>query len=235
MKKHFRSAAQLLYATAFVAVTAAPVSAQYFGRNKVQYDAFDFEILKTEHFDIYFYDRERRAVEHAARLAERWHVRLERRVEPRAQRTAAARPLRRTAAFPADEHRRRRDRRGDRRRYRSAEPPDRPAVRRPARRHRSRARPRARARVPVRHHVPDEAGRQRRPARRFAAAAVVHRRYGRVPLDRPRRSAHGDVAPRCGAARQAAEARRTSTTPTTSRTAGATRSGPTSADAGAIG
>jgi len=27
---------------------AAPASAQYFGRNKVQYKRFDFQILKTE-------------------------------------------------------------------------------------------------------------------------------------------------------------------------------------------
>ena len=32
-----------------------PASAQYFGRNKVQYRDFDFQVLKTEHFDIYFY------------------------------------------------------------------------------------------------------------------------------------------------------------------------------------
>jgi len=28
----------------------------YFGRNKVQYEKFDWKILKTEHFDIYYYD-----------------------------------------------------------------------------------------------------------------------------------------------------------------------------------
>ncbi|HEX9739599.1 MAG TPA: hypothetical protein VGA29_02395, partial [Ignavibacteriaceae bacterium] len=28
----------------------------YFGRNKVQYGKFDWKILKTEHFDIYYYD-----------------------------------------------------------------------------------------------------------------------------------------------------------------------------------
>ncbi|MBI2186443.1 MAG: hypothetical protein HYU37_04885 [Acidobacteria bacterium] len=34
-----------------------PASAQYFGQNKVQYHTFKFEVLKTEHFDIYFYPR----------------------------------------------------------------------------------------------------------------------------------------------------------------------------------
>ncbi|OGU76522.1 MAG: hypothetical protein A2V93_02550 [Ignavibacteria bacterium RBG_16_34_14] len=28
----------------------------YFGRNKVQYEKFDWKILRTEHFDIYYYD-----------------------------------------------------------------------------------------------------------------------------------------------------------------------------------
>jgi hypothetical protein len=31
---------------------AVPASAQYFGRNKVQFKRLDFEVLKTEHFDI---------------------------------------------------------------------------------------------------------------------------------------------------------------------------------------
>ena len=38
----------------------ATAEAQYFGRNKVQYDTFDFRILKTEHFDIYYYPEEER-------------------------------------------------------------------------------------------------------------------------------------------------------------------------------
>ena len=54
------------------------VQAQYFGRNKVQYKDFDFQVLKTEHFDIYFYPSEREGVDIAARMAERWHARLER-------------------------------------------------------------------------------------------------------------------------------------------------------------
>jgi hypothetical protein len=31
---------------------ASAADAQYFGRNKVQYRSFTFEILKTEHFDL---------------------------------------------------------------------------------------------------------------------------------------------------------------------------------------
>jgi WD40 repeat protein len=50
--------------------------AQYFGRNKVQYESFDFRVLKTEHFDIHFYPPEQAAAVHAARMAERWYARL---------------------------------------------------------------------------------------------------------------------------------------------------------------
>src|ERR1051325_5846013 len=63
---------------AFAIASVTPVSAQYFGRNKVQYKKLDFSVLKTEHFDIYFYPAEREGVDIAARMAERWHARLER-------------------------------------------------------------------------------------------------------------------------------------------------------------
>ncbi len=53
-----------------------PARAQYFGQNKVQYERFDFQIMRTPNFDIYHYPEERAAVEHAARLAEYWRTRL---------------------------------------------------------------------------------------------------------------------------------------------------------------
>jgi WD40 repeat protein len=52
------------------------VSAQYFGRNKVQYTNFNFKVIQTEHFDVYFYERERVASMDAARMAERSYARL---------------------------------------------------------------------------------------------------------------------------------------------------------------
>ncbi|MGQ0562311.1 MAG: peptidase S9, partial [Gemmatimonadota bacterium] len=61
-------------AAAFATPTAA--WAQYFGRNKVQYRSFDFQIIRTEHFDVYYYDQERAAVMDAARMAERSYARL---------------------------------------------------------------------------------------------------------------------------------------------------------------
>ena len=42
------------------------------------YRKFTFRVLKTEHFDIYFYPEEREGIDIAARMAERWHARLER-------------------------------------------------------------------------------------------------------------------------------------------------------------
>jgi Tol biopolymer transport system component len=56
--------------------TASPTQAQYFGRNKVQYKEFNFEVLKTDHFDIYFYEEEREGAARVGRMAERWYARL---------------------------------------------------------------------------------------------------------------------------------------------------------------
>ena len=60
----------------FFLSTASPAQAQYFGRNKVQYKEFKFEVLKTDHFDIYFYEEERENAARVGRMAERWYARL---------------------------------------------------------------------------------------------------------------------------------------------------------------
>ena len=50
---------------------ATSIRAQYyFGQNKIQYAAFDWQVLTTEHFNIYFYPEEKEIAETAARLAE---------------------------------------------------------------------------------------------------------------------------------------------------------------------
>ncbi|MEM8488386.1 MAG: peptidase S9 [Bacteroidota bacterium] len=49
--------------------------AQYFGRNKVQYDNFEFKQFDTEHFTFFFYPESEEAVMDAARMAERWYER----------------------------------------------------------------------------------------------------------------------------------------------------------------
>src|SRR6187402_529151 len=63
-------------AVAALVTVPSPVGAQYFGQNKVQYGDFDFQVLETPHFDIYFYSREREAALQVARMAERWYGRL---------------------------------------------------------------------------------------------------------------------------------------------------------------
>jgi Tol biopolymer transport system component len=73
MQLHIGRASAALALTLALAPTA---SAQYFGRNKVQYKKLDFQVLKTEHFDIYYYPQERDGIEVAARMAERWRARL---------------------------------------------------------------------------------------------------------------------------------------------------------------
>jgi Tol biopolymer transport system component len=52
-----------------------PAAAQYFGRNKVQYEKFDFRIMRTPHFDLYFYPAESLVTHDAGRMAERWYAR----------------------------------------------------------------------------------------------------------------------------------------------------------------
>ncbi|HET9064765.1 MAG TPA: BamA/TamA family outer membrane protein [Gemmatimonadales bacterium] len=64
----------------FLLTLLAPASlvAQYFGQNKVQYSSFDFRVIETEHFDVYYYDEERAAAYDIARMAERSYARLSR-------------------------------------------------------------------------------------------------------------------------------------------------------------
>jgi hypothetical protein len=66
----------LLLALVLVLASGVPAAAQYFGQNKVQYRTFDFQVLKTEHFDIHFYPEEADTAREVARLAERWYARL---------------------------------------------------------------------------------------------------------------------------------------------------------------
>ncbi len=74
-----------LGALAALAVFAGPAAetleaqaGRYFGRNKVVYKSFDFKVIKTEHFDIYYYEEEAEAARILGRQAERWYARLSR-------------------------------------------------------------------------------------------------------------------------------------------------------------
>ncbi len=70
----FASAAAL----AAAATIAFPhgARAQYFGRNKVQYEHFDFRVFETAHFRLHFYPEEEQPARDMARMAERWDERL---------------------------------------------------------------------------------------------------------------------------------------------------------------
>jgi WD40 repeat protein len=55
---------------------ASTARAQYFGRNKVQYDRDRVLMLSTAHFEIYYAQEDAAAAAIAGRMAERWHARL---------------------------------------------------------------------------------------------------------------------------------------------------------------
>ena len=56
-------------AVLMLALVPSPAAAQYFGRNKVEYMDFDFKVLASEHFDVYYYPREEAAARLAVQLA----------------------------------------------------------------------------------------------------------------------------------------------------------------------
>ncbi len=53
-----------------------PASAQHFGRNKIQYENFDWQILSTPHFEIFFYSDEQELAARTAVIAEDAYNRL---------------------------------------------------------------------------------------------------------------------------------------------------------------
>ena len=67
-----------LAAAALIGAPAAGAQQGYFGQNQVQYQKFDWRILRTEHFDVHYYPSEAAAVQIAARMAERSYARLSR-------------------------------------------------------------------------------------------------------------------------------------------------------------
>ena len=60
-------------------LSASTASAQffYFGRNKVQYTDFEWHVLRTEHFDIYYYPEMKELAERGAFFAEESYKLLE--------------------------------------------------------------------------------------------------------------------------------------------------------------
>lgn len=62
----------ILTAFAFLFLSANTTLAQFyfFGRNKVQYEKFDWKVLKTDHFDIYYYNETEQIAEIGGYFAE---------------------------------------------------------------------------------------------------------------------------------------------------------------------
>ncbi len=66
--KHIRL---LLICVATIFIASSTLQAQfYFGKNKVQYTSFDWQVMTTAHFRIYFYADEKEIAEIAAKIAE---------------------------------------------------------------------------------------------------------------------------------------------------------------------
>ena len=60
----------LLMVSVMVMVCSSGAGAQSFGKNKVQYKAFDWYYLQSHHFDVYFYDGERELADFVAQYSE---------------------------------------------------------------------------------------------------------------------------------------------------------------------
>src|SRR5438093_1505945 len=76
MKQHICRTAVFALVFAVLGGGLTPANAQYFGRNKVQYEKFDWRIMKSDHFDLYFYPAESIKVRDAGRQEERWYARF---------------------------------------------------------------------------------------------------------------------------------------------------------------
>ena len=69
-----RSIQILLFITLLLGVSFSS-EAQYFGKNKVNYEVFDFKIYETPNFEIYHYLEDEEEVKNFAQLCERWYRR----------------------------------------------------------------------------------------------------------------------------------------------------------------
>jgi hypothetical protein len=70
---------RILALLAVALLLASPAGAQYFGKNKVRYDTFDWKVYPTPHFRISFYDRVEPSLPKVASFAESAYDHLARR------------------------------------------------------------------------------------------------------------------------------------------------------------
>jgi len=67
----------LLCAVAAVLATAGVARGVQFGRNKIQYENFDWQVVRTEHFDVYYYDGSEDVADAVCRIVEESNDHLE--------------------------------------------------------------------------------------------------------------------------------------------------------------
>src|SRR5687767_11950514 len=78
MRIGIHGTAALLLLAAAAHLAPSPLEAQYFGRNKVQYEDFDFQVMSLPHWDLYFYPGQEESIQDVARMSERWYERFAR-------------------------------------------------------------------------------------------------------------------------------------------------------------
>src|SRR5262245_12859321 len=77
MRTSPRGRFRLIAAIALVILSVAgSAAAQTFGRNQVRHRSFQFKVLRTEHFAIFYYADSPESARMAGRMAERWYARL---------------------------------------------------------------------------------------------------------------------------------------------------------------
>ncbi|MGB8656759.1 MAG: hypothetical protein WCE90_03130 [Candidatus Zixiibacteriota bacterium] len=72
-----------LLVAVFLFLSASSYGQYYFGQNKIQYTNFDWQVLTTQHFEIYFYVEEKELAEIAASSAEESYLFLEKKFNHR--------------------------------------------------------------------------------------------------------------------------------------------------------
>jgi len=61
-----------------LSLSPPPCRGQYFGRNKVRYEKFNFRVIQTDNFKLYYQKDAYSATTDAARMLERWYARFSR-------------------------------------------------------------------------------------------------------------------------------------------------------------
>lgn len=77
MMKKVLSTSIILYAATAWFFPGVVEAQYYFGKNKIQYTRFDWQVIHTPHFHLYFYPEERGLAETVAAMAERHYEELE--------------------------------------------------------------------------------------------------------------------------------------------------------------